>query len=126
MENKIKGQTTCVICGRDFPLIAEEHYVSREINQKGIATVISGTESKLWDSFDCPHCGCQNRVQQRNRLSDIFGQDLPLDDDEEDEDEDAPVCPFPKGGECYCKNTCDSECEFHPNHDPHPNREEKD
>ena len=124
MENKIKGQTTCVICGRDFPLIIEEHYVSREINQKGIVTVVSGTESKLWDSFDCPHCGCQNRVQQRNRLSDIFGQDLPLDDDEEDED--APVCPFFKGIECYRKDNYNSECEFHPDHDPHPSREEKD
>lgn len=100
MENKIKGMATCRICGREFPLIIEEHYISKEPGKTGIAAIAGGTAPMLWDSFDCPHCGCQNRVQQRNRLSDILGQDLPLDDDEEDEDD--------------------------PDHNPHPNREEKD
>lgn len=124
MENFIKGMTTCKVCGRDFPLIAEDHYVSKEAGKVGFAAIAGGSAPVLWDSFDCPHCGCQNRMQQRNRLTDIMGQDLPLDDDEEDED--APVCPFPKGGECYCKDTCGSECELHPDHDPHPSREEKE
>lgn len=93
MENKIKGMATCTVCGRNFPLIIEEHYISKEPGKTGIAAIAGGTAPMLWDSFDCPHCGCQNRVQQRNRLSDIFGQDLPLDDDEEDED--VPVCPHP-------------------------------
>lgn len=124
MENTIKGMTTCKVCGRDFPLLAEEHYVSKEPGKTGIAAIAGGQAPILWDSFDCPHCGCQNRMQQRNRLTDDLGQDYPLDDTEEDED--YPVCPFPKGGECYCKDTCDSECEFHPDQDPHPSREEKE
>lgn len=127
MEKTIKGMTTCKVCGRDFPLIAEEHYVSKEPGRQGFAAVAGGPAPVLWDSFDCPHCGCQNRMQQRNRLTDLFGQDLPLDYDEEDEDEDdPPVCDFSSGGECYCKDTCGPDCEFHPDHNPHPNREEKE
>lgn len=122
-KTEAKGMTTCKVCGRDFALIAEEHYISKEADKIGFAALADGPAPVLFDSFDCPHCGCQNNMQQRNRLSDIFGQDLPLDDDEEDEDD--PVCPFPKGGECYCKDTCDSECEFHPDHDHRHNKEEQ-
>lgn len=85
MENTIKGMTTCKVCGRDFPLIAEEHYVSKEAGKVGIAAIAGGLAPILWDSFDCPHCGCQNRLQQRNRLSDIMGQDYPLYDEEDEE-----------------------------------------
>ena len=40
--------------------------------------------------------------------------------------DDAPVCPFPNGGECYCKDSCSPSCEFHPEHNPYPDREEKE
>ncbi len=123
MENKIKGLITCSACGRDFPLIAEEHYVSKEPASIGLSA-LAGHEPYLWDSFDCPHCGCQNTIRRRNRLVDIFGRDLPLDEDEDDED--APVCPFPGGGECYCKDSCGPDCELHPDYNPHPDREEKE
>lgn len=122
MENKTMGMITCVICKREFPLIAEEHYVSREPSKTGLAAIAAGSEPVLFDSFDCPHCGCQNTIQRRNRLVDLFGRDLPFDED----DEDAPVCPFPGGGECYCKDSCGPDCEFHPDYNPHPDREEKE
>ena len=91
MEN-VKGMATCKVCGRDFPLIAEDHYVSKEAGKIGIAAIAGGPAPILWDSFDCPHCGCQNRMQQRNRLSDIFGQDLPIEDEENDEDDECCCC----------------------------------
>ena len=70
MDNKgtIKGMKTCEVCGRDFPLLIEEHYVATDPNLNGIVAVIGGKEAMLWDAFDCPHCGCQNRVNPRMRL----------------------------------------------------------
>lgn len=124
MENKIKGMATCKVCGRNFPLIAEEHYVSKEAGKVGFAAIAGGPAPIIWDSFDCPHCGCQNRMQQRNRVSDILGQDLPID--EEEDCNDAPVCDFPTSGECYAKDSCGRDCEFHPDYNPHPSREEND
>lgn len=92
MENIIKGMTTCKVCGRDFPLIAEEHYTSRELALTGLAHLAGGTEPKLWDTFDCPHCGCQNCLQQRNRLTDYLGRDLLLDYEEDEENEESCDC----------------------------------
>lgn len=74
MENKIKGMTTCKICGRDFPLIIEDHYTAKEPDPTGLAA-LGGVPRKLFDAFDCPHCGCQNVMQQRYPLSDIMGSD---------------------------------------------------
>lgn len=80
MENKTKGMTTCKICGRDFPLIIEDHYTAKEASPTGLAA-LSGVPRKLFDAFDCPHCGCQNVMQQRYPLSDIMGSDYPIDQD---------------------------------------------
>ena len=100
MENAIKGMTTCKICGRDFPLIAEEHYISKEASKMGLAAIAGGTSPLLWDSFDCPHCGCQNRLHLRYRLTDNLGQDYPLDYDEDKEDEESCCC-------CCGSDACD-------------------
>lgn len=108
MERNVRGMTTCVVCGRDFPLIFESHYVSKDPGKMGLAAIVGGDEEALYDTFDCPHCGCQNRVQKRNRM--YPEEDCPCPD------EDDPVCPFPKGGECYCKDRCSEECEFHPDY----------
>lgn len=62
MGNKVPGLHTCSVCGRDFPLIAENSYVVRENGKQGLQTVISDTEEKMFNAFDCPHCGCQNVV----------------------------------------------------------------
>lgn len=62
-----KGLKTCDICGRDFALIKEEHYVARAIMRNGgITAALTGQdEAEMYDAFDCPHCGCQNIVQVR-------------------------------------------------------------
>ena len=64
----VKGMTTCKVCGRDFPLLAEEHYVVRDVEKKGVIPAINGqTEAEMYDAFDCPHCGCQNVMQGRKQ-----------------------------------------------------------
>ena len=65
--NKIKGMYTCDVCGRDFPLIAEERYTVRGAEKSGLVTAISFEEADRYDAFDCPHCGCQNIVNLRMR-----------------------------------------------------------
>jgi hypothetical protein len=68
MKSKIKGMVTCDICGRDFPLIAEETYVARDVERGGVVAVITGEVETAWyDAIDCPHCGCQNVLQERKR-----------------------------------------------------------
>ena len=67
----MKGMTTCKICGRDFPLMAEDRYTSID-RTKGLSISESslGFSDKdiLYDSFDCPHCGCQYIAQERKEL----------------------------------------------------------
>ena len=66
----MKGMTTCKVCGRDFPLIAEEHYVARNVEKTGIIPAIRGQEEATqYDAFDCPHCGCQNVIQERKEVN---------------------------------------------------------
>lgn len=92
MESKVKGMATCQVCGRDFPLIAEEAYVARDVEQGGLVTALSDTESRWYDAIDCPHCGCQNVLQERKR---------PLTPEDADEEE----C----GGSGCCFD-CDEDC----------------
>lgn len=65
--DKIRDMYTCDVCGRDFPLIAEDRYTVRGTEMSGIATAISFEEADRYDAFDCPHCGCQNVVNKRLR-----------------------------------------------------------
>lgn len=58
----MKGMYTCKVCGRDFALMAEEHYTTKEFKATGVVAAFSSTEPKMHDAFDCPHCGCQNIV----------------------------------------------------------------
>ena len=80
---KIKGMYTCDVCGRDFPLIAEERYTVRGTEKSGIATAISFEEADRYDAYDCPHCGCQNVVNKRLRELEPEGGDRPTCDREE-------------------------------------------
>ena len=62
----------CKICGKDFELKLDNHYIVRdeEIQRFGIASIVGSStekESKLYDAFNCPYCGCQNVVQERKR-----------------------------------------------------------
>ena len=62
----MKGMTTCKICGRDFALMVEEHYVAQDPQKVGaIANLVSTDRAFEFDAFDCPHCGCQNVMQGR-------------------------------------------------------------
>ena len=58
----------CKICGTEFPAIRERHYLSRDLTKTGIAAAFGSTdEPALYDTFDCPNCGCQNVAQSRKR-----------------------------------------------------------
>lgn len=58
----------CKICGCEFNPIVEEHYISRDEGNVGVFNVlVSKPEEKLYDTFDCPECGCQVIVQERKR-----------------------------------------------------------
>lgn len=58
---------TCDVCGADFPLRREDHYIVRDEGTIGLASVVGGPEVVLYDAFDCPYCGCQNVMQERKR-----------------------------------------------------------
>lgn len=58
----------CKICGCEFNPTIERHYVSRDSGKIGVfAAIQSNPEDKLYDTFDCPECGCQAVVQERKR-----------------------------------------------------------
>lgn len=81
------GFTKCKVCGVEFALIAINHYVARDFGKTGglIASLNGSTEGMLYDAFDCPHCGCQNIMQERKRTL-IRNCDM-VEDAEECEDE---------------------------------------
>ena len=82
----MKGMFTCKVCGRDFALMAEEHYTTKSPSKTGLSALVGGDE-QLHDAFDCPHCGCQNIVGTREKF---YCEELELLCDEcmEREDED--------------------------------------
>ena len=57
----------CKICSKEFELKKEFHYISRDKETTGIVNVAKKEEVKIFDTFDCPHCGCQNVMQERKR-----------------------------------------------------------
>lgn len=58
----------CSVCGTEFPAIRERHYISRNLTKTGVAAAFFSTdEPEIFDSFDCPHCGCQAIAQARKR-----------------------------------------------------------
>lgn len=60
----------CPICDVEFIPELKNHYISRDDSQTPtISTAfISKDEPKLYDTFDCPQCGCQIRPWQRKRF----------------------------------------------------------
>lgn len=59
----------CKICGCKFNAIEERHYISRDNGKTGIAVAFGSTnEETLYDSFDCPMCGCQVVAKERKRI----------------------------------------------------------
>lgn len=65
----MKGMTACKICGQDFPLMTEEHYIAQDPRKIGALANLANTDKAIeYDAFDCPHCGCQNIMQIRKPL----------------------------------------------------------
>ena len=59
----------CKICGFDYSPMINEHYVSRDNGESGLTSVIKKAEGNLYDTFDCPVCGCQIFAQERKRTA---------------------------------------------------------
>lgn len=57
----------CKICGAELKLTINGHYVTRDEEQVGLANLVKKTEVKIYDTFDCQYCGCQNIMQERKR-----------------------------------------------------------
>lgn len=59
----------CKVCGTEFPAIKERHYICRDGGKIGLLAAFgSNDEEKIYDSFDCPMCGCQVVAQDRKRI----------------------------------------------------------
>ena len=57
----------CNICECEFIPEKDKHYISRDEIKTGLSTVVGGLEEKMYDTFDCPQCGCQMVIQERKR-----------------------------------------------------------
>ena len=57
----------CKVCECEFIPEKKEHYVSRDEVKIGFSSLAGGMEEKIYDTFDCPQCGCQNVVGGRKR-----------------------------------------------------------
>lgn len=57
----------CKICECEFIPEKKEHYISRDEVKVGFSSLAGGMEEKIYDTFDCPKCGCQNIVGDRKR-----------------------------------------------------------
>ena len=81
----------CKICGKDFELNKEGHYIARDTEKQtgAFAALVShDDESKLYDTFDCPFCGCQNVIQERKRnKGEIITESSEEQEDEEEKEE---------------------------------------
>lgn len=78
----------CKICDCEFLPTIDKHYTARDNGESGVATVLKNTEGNLYDTFDCPSCGCQMIVQERKRVY-VPSTSLTdsLKDNKEDDDE---------------------------------------
>lgn len=59
----------CKVCGCKFNAVAENHYISRDNGKTGLASAFGiNDEEGLYDTFDCPMCGCQVVAKERKRI----------------------------------------------------------
>ena len=76
----------CKVCGCEFTPVIYNHYITRDSGESGISTAFKHMEVNLYDTFDCPTCGCQVVAQERKRtFVGVFAGEV--DDDEECESE---------------------------------------
>ena len=75
----------CNVCGYQFWPTVERHYVARDNGTTGIVSAFKvSDETNIYDTFDCPKCGCQNIAQGRKRTFTTPVYDF----DDEDEDKE--------------------------------------
>lgn len=66
----------CFVCGSDFVLNATDKYIVN-VPASAVSKAFLGANDKIFEAFDCPHCGCQNLVNER------FGaEELPVIEDD--------------------------------------------
>ena len=59
----------CKVCGTEFPAIEERHYIARDNSRKGLSAALGNVpEEAIYDTYDCPMCGCQVVAQERKRI----------------------------------------------------------
>lgn len=77
----------CNVCACEFIPEKDEHYISRDETKTGLSTIAGGLEEKLYDTFDCPQCGCQMVMQERKRQLCLATTNNATEDEEEEYDE---------------------------------------
>jgi hypothetical protein len=75
----------CKICECEFVPEKKEHYVSRDGVKTGFSSLAAGMEADIYDTFDCPQCGCQNIVGDRKREL-YMGENIKEETKEPEED----------------------------------------
>lgn len=70
----------CKVCGGGFEVTKDEHYISRDVQTTCMASMIGKKEPREYDTFDCPHCGCQNIMQERKIV--VFKDDCCLEEED--------------------------------------------
>jgi hypothetical protein len=58
----------CNVCACEFIPEKDEHYISRDKIETGLTKIVNSPEENLYDTFDCPQCGCQMVMQERKRV----------------------------------------------------------
>lgn len=100
---------TCEICGHEFELTKDNHYIVRDNETTGIVTVGRHDEVQMYDAVDCPNCGCQIILCKRLRpFTEIIIDESIEDEAKESEPQDGQIS-SPEGGEDLgpdCEGNC--------------------
>lgn len=62
----------CKVCGKRFKPLAEKKYIA--VEKIGALECLT-KQSKQFECFDCPKCGCQNIVNIREEALEIKERD---------------------------------------------------
>lgn len=123
----MKGIATCKVCGRDFALMVEEHYVTCDPKKKGAITALVDSDKPYeYDAFDCPHCGCQYIAQPRKPTAELLLEENNLSESYLKHIEDGHGCnnckyetndesEYPCDSCCHCIDG--KECKYEPKED---------
>lgn len=74
----------CKVCECEFVPEKKEYYISRDEVKVGLSNLAGGMEEKIYDTFDCPQCGCQNVMGERKRS--LYIKLEKLEEEEESEE----------------------------------------